>query len=286
MTEFFVTLPTRGDGVRGDWHPDFQRPLPPSFTDVRQGVYGPFDHLAQIGRAAEIAGLTGVLAPFDPQGEESTVVAAGLLRQNRNLRVQAEFHPGIATPVYAAKIAVSLQRFSGGRLDWRLAVDLDPDVARSQGYPLEDRYARADEFLTVAKGVWHEPGYTFEGRFYEVLNGGFSEPPFIGQAFPRVHLSGTSPEALALSARHADVHVFDPGDDLEAAIPKLPGVRYGLRLPSPAGRDEEEQAAVIRDYIDRGVSAFFLEVEPHIEETYRFGERLLPLLVKEGAHAH
>jgi alkanesulfonate monooxygenase len=105
------------------------------------------------------------------------------------------------------------------------------------------------------------------------------------------------------------VHVFDPEDDIEAASP--PGVAYGLRIPVLARDDDGEAweaarrlssgtapgasfrnglvgsfetvAAGIRDYIDRGVGVFFLEATPYIEETYRLGERLLPLLTKEGA---
>ncbi|MDP9865725.1 MULTISPECIES: LLM class flavin-dependent oxidoreductase [Streptosporangium] len=375
MARFLITLPSREHGGRGA-RPDFPGPV----TDLRR-AYGPFDHLAQVGRAAEIAAFHGALAPFDPEGEESLVVAAGVLRQSRWLRAVAEFHPGIATPVYAAKVSASLQRFSTDRLDWKLAVDLDRGTARAQGDFLEgpDRYARAEEFLTVAKGVWSEEGYTYEGRFYQVLAGGF-QPPLAGRLFPRIHLSGTSKEALELSARHADVHVFDPEDDIEAA--GLPGVAYGLRIPVLARDDDDEAweaarrlwrrdggtaatlpdpdprtrlwrgfapsrparaagpagpsgravaeaagslgtallgpfdtgaarhspaeaaglpgtggpfrsglvgafetvAAGIRDYIDRGVGVFFLEAAPYIEETYRLGERLLPLLAKESAH--
>ncbi|GAA3111851.1 LLM class flavin-dependent oxidoreductase [Streptosporangium carneum] len=333
MASFVITLPSRGNGGRG------ARPGFPGFVTDPRGAFNPFDHLTQAGRAAEIAAFHGALAPFDPQGEESLVAAASLLRQSRWLRVVAGFHPGVATPVYAAKVSASLQRFSGDRLDWRISVDLDPAVARAQGDFLEgaDRYARAEEFLTVAKGVWSQEDYTYEGRFYQVLAGGFLSP-LAGRAFPRVHLSGTSKEALALSARHADVHVFEPGDDIEAV--DLPGVTYGLRLPVLARDDEDEAwraarrlwsggggaadalpdpdprtglwagfgppdpgsapgtgssraglvgsfetvAAGIRGYIDRGVGAFLLEATPHIEETYRLGERLLPLLAKEGAH--
>ncbi|MER7207518.1 MULTISPECIES: LLM class flavin-dependent oxidoreductase [Streptosporangium] len=320
MTTFLITLPTRDNGGRGA-----RADLPGFVTDPR-APFGPFDHLLQAGRAAELAAFDGALLPFDPRGEESLVAAGSLLRQSRWLRVAAGFHPGVATPVYAAKVSASLQRFSGDRLDWRVVVDLDPEVARAQGDFLEgaDRYARAEEFLTVAKGVWTQEGYGYEGRFYQVLAGGFLSP-LAGRAFPRVHLSGTSPQALELSARHADVHVFDPGDDFEAS--GLQGVTYGLRLPVLARDDDAEAwraarrlwlrgggtedtlpepdpetrlwngfpgpglvgsyesvAAGIRDYADRGIGAFVLEATPYVEETYRLGERLLPLLVKENSH--
>ncbi|RCG32766.1 LLM class flavin-dependent oxidoreductase [Sphaerisporangium album] len=347
--EFLVTVPTRGDGRepgrqdRGDWRPDARRPLPSFVTDPRAGASRPSDHLAQVGRAAEIATVGGALVPFDPEGEEALVVAAGLLRQSRHLRVVAGFHPGVATPVYAAKFSASLQRFAEGRLGWQLDVDLDPAVARSQGDFLTgaDRYARAEEFLTVAKGVWHEEGYTHEGRFYQVLAGGFQSPNS-GLPFPRVHLGGTAPEALALSARHADVHLFTAGEDVAAGVAALSEraaaegreVAYGLRVPVLAREDEDEAwagvrglwalagapgdppgpdprtglwpgfatiggstplglvgsyetvAAGIRGYLDQGVTTFVLEARPAVEETYRLGERLLPLFAKEIERVH
>lgn len=308
MAEFLITLPTRiGDVLAGG-----SARLPAFVTDPRRDVAdGSFAHLAQAGRAAELAAFHGALAPFDPEGAESFVVAADLLRHSRWLRAVAEFHPGLATPVYAAKLSASLQRFSGDRLDWKPAVDLDPARARAQGDFVTgpDRYARAEEFLTVAKGVWSEPGYTYQGRFYQVLAGGF-EPPLSGRKFPRVFLSGTTPEALALSARHADVHVFAAGDDLAAGITALRGLAagradggpaYGLTLPVLAREDDEEArragpppspglagsygtvAAGIRDHIERGVTTFILESRPAVEETYRLGEHLLPLLGADGA---
>ncbi|WP_131742856.1 LLM class flavin-dependent oxidoreductase [Actinomadura roseirufa] len=323
---FLVTLPSRGDGTRGDWGPP--PAAPPSFvTDLRPGAYGPFDHLAQAGRAAEIVGFHGALAPYDPGGEESLVVTAGLLRASRWLRGVAGLHPAAATPVYAAKVSASLQRFSAGRLDWRLAVDLDPSVARAQGDFVEgaDRYARADEFLTIAKGVWGEESYTYEGRFFQVLAGGF-QAPLGSSAFPRVQLTGTSPDALELSARHADLHVFDHEDDRDGGLDALIAglteraaeqgrtVEYGLTLPVLAREDTaeaadeaarraaagappaaltgsyEDVAGALRGLAARGVTTFVLEAAPHIEETYRLGEHLLPLLdapdtTREHAHA-
>jgi len=211
--------------------------LPGFITDVRPPAGIAEQHGA--ARAAELSGLDAVTVPFDPDGAESLVVAGGLLRGTRApFQVTAEFHPAIATPVYAAKLSASLQRFSGSRLGWRLLTELDQAVARAQGdftAPAE-RYDRAAEFLTVAKGVWDTRDYTFEGRYYQVLNGGFPESR-LAPGFPRIYLSGTSPEALSLSAVHADVHLFAPGDDL-GLTPE--GVTAGLILPVLAREDEEE----------------------------------------------
>ncbi|MFE2954748.1 LLM class flavin-dependent oxidoreductase [Nocardia tengchongensis] len=266
MTEYLWRLPSRGDGRRAN--PELRRrggfggpaPLTPA-TDVRPGRFGPFDDLHQIIDAAELNGLDGVLAPYDPLGEESWVVAGGALRATRHARVIVEFHPAFGTPVYAAKVSATLQRLSAGRLAWRLVVDTDPADERARGDRVggDDRYARAAEFLTVAKGVWNaEPvagagfrgtGFDYAGEFYDVIDGGF-RGILSGLPFPEVHLTGNSAAALELSARHADVHVFTEtpdgfADDLAELRRRAAGhgrlVRAGLELPVIA-RDTEAEA--------------------------------------------
>lgn len=228
MTDIYWELPSHGDGrrtvaalnSRGGF--GVARPTTVA-TDVRPGNFGPFDDLAQVVLAAELSGVDGVIAPYDPHGEESWVVAAAALRQTRHSRVMVEFHPTFGTPVYAAKLSATLQRLSAGRLEWRVCVETDPEDATARGDVVggPDRYTRAAEFLTVARGVWNEEqilpggfggtGYEFSGEYYNVLGGGF-RGILSGLPFPRVHLTGDSPEALQLSASHADVHQFTLSD--------------------------------------------------------------------------
>ncbi|NEW27168.1 LLM class flavin-dependent oxidoreductase [Nocardia cyriacigeorgica] len=271
MTEFLWRLPTRGDGRRA--RPELrhrggfgaQRPPSPA-TDPRPGRYGPFDDLAQIIDAAELAGLDGVLAPYDPFGEESWIVAGGALRGTRYATVVVEFDPAFGTPVYAAKMSATLQRISRGRLAWRLVVDTDDDAAAARGDTVAgaDRYARAAEFLTVARGVWNaDPvpgagfegtGFAFEGRFYDVVDGGF-RGILSGLPFPLVHLTGDSAAALDLSARHGDVHVFtESPEGATAAVGALREraaaagrtVRAAVEVPVVARQTEQEAWARVR----------------------------------------
>lgn len=288
MTEFLWRLPSRPDGRRA--RPDLRRragsgdPIPAadlapdptsgtngavaepnpariSITDLRPGRFGPFDQLHQVVNAAELSGLDGIVAPYDPDGEESWIVAGGALRATRHARVIVEFPPGFGTPVYAAKVSATLQRFSAGRLGWRLAVETDPEDARRRGDRVggDDRYARAAEFLTVARGVWNEhavapagftgTGFDFEGEYYEVSNGGF-RGILSGLPFPTVYSSGDSTAALDLSAHHADVHVFTESAEeaLQARLGRLRQtasaagrtVRAGLEVPVIARETESE----------------------------------------------
>ncbi|WP_026422158.1 LLM class flavin-dependent oxidoreductase [Actinokineospora inagensis] len=290
------TIPTRGDGVTGrGWNPT--PPLPEFLSDGRAGgpAFTPFDYLHRISRAAELGGLAGVYVPYDPHGEESIVVSGSLGRDSRFLEVVAGFPAGIATPVYAAKLSATLQRAFAGRLAWRLEVDLDERVQRTQGDFVTgaDRYARTVEFLTVAKAVWHGQDVDFTGRFYEVVKGGFGGP-LAGLPFPTVYLSGTSDEALALSAEHADVHVFDlaPDDELDRHLARLGDrVRPALQATVHTREDAAELsgaaglhgtygqvAAQIRAYHDRGFDTFFLSAEPRLEEALRIAQHVRPLL--------
>jgi alkanesulfonate monooxygenase len=293
---FHLTAPTAP--------PTAPTPLPGFITDIRPrpGLREP----RQATRAAQLTGLDGVYVPFAADGLESLVVAGGLLRESTTMQVTAEFHPAIASPVYAAKLAASLQRYSASRLGWRLLIDLDQATARAHGdfLPGEDRYARAAEFLTIAKGVWSTAPYTYEGRFYEVLGGGFPRSRS-NPRFPAVYLSGTSPEALALSAAHADVHLFGPGEDLRL-LPN--GVKAGLVLPVLAREDDEEAAlagkrsgvdalagavigsyervaARLAEYAARGVSEFVLQPPDPVADGYLLGQHVLPLLHADQPHA-
>jgi alkanesulfonate monooxygenase len=350
--EYFWTLPTRGDGRtgsgslgnRGDWTAG-SRPLVPLIRDVRPGRFGYFDHLGQIGRAAAVSGFTGVHVPFDPQGEESWIVAAALARELRTLDFVTEFSPAFSTPVYATKMSATFQRFSGGRLRWKLAVDADPAVARGFGDYLEgaDRYVRAEEFLDIAVGISTNESFTYRGRFFEVEEGGLKEP-LTRYPRPAVTLAGTSPEALALSAKHADLHLWDWSvpTELEAQRTELDRlaetqdrrVRHGAQLAvfaretadeawdevrrlwlrSGAGGwdqfDElvigpdlwagfqligqesrvgvvgsyEQVAAHLHQALDVGIETFYLAASPRLEEAYRFGEYVAPLLGTATRH--
>lgn len=271
MVGFAWELPTRGDSRhvgsaprhRGAWGPG---PTSAVATDIRRGHFGPFDALDQIIAGTELTGYDSVIAPYDPEGEESWIVAGNALRQTRHARVGVEFHPGFGTPVYAAKVSATLQRLSGDRLEWHVQVETTADDDRSRGdrTTTDEKYRRAAEFLTVAKGVWTGAGsrgggfaggeFNFAGEFYDVIDGGFDEA-VTGHPFPNVYLSGQSEAALDLSARHADVHLFelagDGGDppltelaDRAATLDRKVGA--GLRLPIIARESSDEAWARLR----------------------------------------
>jgi alkanesulfonate monooxygenase len=291
-------------------------------TDERS-AFDMFDAAIDVSRAAEATGFTGVVIPYDPAGDDSWILAPLLARETHRLTIVPEFQPGFATGVYTAKLALSFQRFFANRLGWKLALDTPAAVQRSVGDFVDglDRHVRADELLTVSRGVWEQGPFDFTGAFFEAEGSGFFEGNTSTRSLhgydlprrphPRVYLDGESVAALQLSAKHADVHLFDTvePEPLEALVDdlrRLAGDRpvgVGLKLRVLA-RDTEAEArrdaaraahagpglvGSFEQVIDRlgsltelGVTTFVLDSYVPLE-AYQIGERVLPFL--EGVPA-
>jgi alkanesulfonate monooxygenase len=304
----FWTLPPRGDGRRKDRQGTATSGVA-WLRDERKANFGPYDHLFQVARAAEVSGFEGALIPWDPAGEDPWIVAASLARQVRGLVFLPELQPGFATPVYLAKISASVQRLARSRLAWKIDLERDPAVRRAHGDFFEgaEWFQRTDEYLEAAKGVLTTHPFNFRGRYYEVEAGGL-EGPLSGLPIPPVYTSGRSADALSLAARHADVHLVAPGtlEEVRVEIDRLREaaarggrtVAAGLRLRVVARHTAEEAseaaqrrgasgdlvgpfdavAARLDALAALGVERFILDASPHVEEAYRLGEHLFPLL--------
>ena len=219
--EVFWRLPVNGDGRsfrQEDWtRGDFR--APPSWgrssfarTEGRHERYTYFDHLAQVARAAESSGFDGVHIPQTAEGEEPLIVAGALARELKRITLAPALPAHFLSAVYAAKISTSFQRLTKGRLALNLVTEA-PGEHPWHGYrwSVEEQIARAGEFLDVLKGFWNDGPFTYHGQYYEVENGGFAGP-LKGQPLPIIYLSGDTDAALALSARHADVHILAAED--------------------------------------------------------------------------
>lgn len=263
-TEFIWQLPTAGDSRYA--HPQRERrgerasadhPFSPDVTDPRGTRFNYFDYLLQVARAADLVGFDGVRIPEDPEGDEPWIVAGYVAREVRTLKLVTEFDASRGSAVYAAKNAVSFQRFSGGRFAWQIRSVPEEARRRAASDPVGDAdvLPRIEEFVTVARGVIGQAPFSFKGRFFEVLNGGF-RGPLAQQKAPDVYLSGEGSEALGLSARVADVHVFDatPVETLARDIERLKAlaresrreVEVGLRVAVVAREDPEEAVSEAR----------------------------------------
>ena len=267
--EFIWQLPTSGDGRyaapgitrRGERAAGAPSPLQAGVSDPRgaRPPFNYFDYLHQIARAADLSGFDGIQIRHDTQGDESWIVAGYLARSTRHLKLIAEFDAAWGSAVYAAKNAVSFQRFTGGRFAWQIGHGGDAAARRRRGdtVPDADILPRIDEFITVARCVQNTSPFSFKGKFFEVQDGGF-KGPLANHPVNSIYLTGESSEALALSARQADVHVFDaaPVEALQPSIASLQAqarqlgrtVAAGLRIDVLARETFEEALRDARRY--------------------------------------
>jgi F420-dependent oxidoreductase-like protein len=140
--------------------------------------------------------------------DEGWTALAALLAVTRRLRgglmVTANTfrHPAVL-----AKMATTVDRISGGRLEMGLGAGWFEAEHAQYGLPLPpvgERLQRLDEACRVLKALWTEPRATFEGRYYRV-EGAYHEPKPLQRPHPPVVIGGKGEKVLLrIAARHAD----------------------------------------------------------------------------------
>ncbi|TVT28326.1 LLM class flavin-dependent oxidoreductase [Amycolatopsis rhizosphaerae] len=238
-------LPTSGDGrtVVERFHANrSQGPAAQREADI--------DYLALIAGAAERLGFAGVLTPTGTWCEDAWLTTAALIRETRRLKFLVAFRPGLISPTLAAQMAATYQRISGGRLLLNVVTGGDAVEQRRFGdwHDHDRRYARTDEFLTIVRGVFGGHPFDFAGEHLRVEGAtvlGVPDPT------PPLYFGGSSPAALPVAARHADVYLTwgEPPAQVAEKIGRVRRlaeeagrtVRFGIRLHT-LSRDTSEEA--------------------------------------------
>ncbi|MET7418637.1 LLM class flavin-dependent oxidoreductase [Dactylosporangium sp. NPDC005555] len=230
-------------------------PLPRSATHRAPTL----DYLTQIARAADQLGYTGVLTPTGVHCEDAWLTTAALIAETRRLKFLVAFRPGLITPVLAAQMAATFQRLSGGRLLLNVVIGSSAAEQRGYGDPLDHdaRYERAGEFLDVVRAAWTGARFDHRGLHYDIEGGLLREPP---APAPTVYLGGSSPAAIKLAARHADVYLTW-GEPVASVAEKVAAVRavadrpvrFGIRL-HVITRDTADLAWSAADRLIAGLS--------------------------------
>lgn len=228
--EFGWFLPTAGDTT---CYGDPSRFIPPS-AEL-------FDRVIL---AAEAAGFEYFLVPVASTCWEAWISSAMAVAKTKRIKALVAARPGYVSSVQLAKMGATFDRLSGGRLAVNLIAGQSEAEAVSEGITLakEDRYALMDEDVTIMKALWSQRGgVDFDGRFH-TLRGAHVHPRPLQQPYPRFYLGGGSMEAWALSAKHADIHLFwgDTPDRIAANIATIRGLAaqhgrqdalgFGMRL--------------------------------------------------------
>jgi alkanesulfonate monooxygenase len=158
-------------------------------------------------------------------------MTAGLTQVTERFKFLVAFRPGLMSPTLAAQMAATYQRISGGRLLLNVVTGGDDVEQQRFGDQLgkADRYARAGEFLHLVRELWRGAPVDFDGQHYQV-RGGQIVP---AASWPDIYLGGSSPAAIEVAARYADVYLTW-GEPPDAVAGKLDQVREQAKA---AGRE-------------------------------------------------
>ncbi|MDB4974219.1 MAG: alkanesulfonate monooxygenase [Myxococcaceae bacterium] len=175
-------------------HPEHSRVLDKAYVEAaaREQEKGDFDR---------------VLIPFGSISPESQIVAAHAAAVTQKLGFLIAHRPGFTQPTLAARQLATLDQLSEGRIAVHIITGgADAEMARDGDISNKaDRYARADEYLSILKQEWTaEQPFDHQGRFYNVKQGFSSVKP---SQLP-IFFGGSSPEALDVAGRHADVYAL------------------------------------------------------------------------------
>ncbi|MEU5099567.1 LLM class flavin-dependent oxidoreductase [Streptomyces sp. NPDC020996] len=220
-------------------------------------------YLGQIARSAEQLGFEAALTPTGAWCQDAWVTTAMVNSLSERLKFLVALRPDSVGPYLAAQMASTFVNLSGGRLLLNIVTGGEDHEQRMYGDFLNkaERYARCDEFLTIAKALWAGETVDFQGRYLSVENSRLNNLP---DTQPEIYFGGSSPEGIEVAARHADVYltwgeppaaVAEKLDRVRAAAAKHGRtLRYGIRLHTIA-RDTSgaawAEAGRLLDQIDQ-----------------------------------
>ena len=190
-------------------------------------------------------------------------------------------------PAVLAKMAVTVDHLSDGRLEFGLGAGWAENEHEMLGLEFGSRNDRADrleESVQVIRALWTQSRTTFEGQHYQ-LREAVAETKPVQQPYPPIWIGGSGPKrTLRITAQYADVwnaaggspedvaassaildeHCADVGRDLRQ-----------IRRSVQVGVGEEDMSqirATIESYVQVGVTDFLLITRG--DDPQAIGERL------------
>lgn len=162
-------------------------------------------YMAQVARAADALGYSGVLVPTGRFCEDPWIAASAMVPLTERLKFLVAVRPGIISPTLAARMTTSFDRISGGRLLINVVTGGDPAELAGDGAfePHDRRYAVTREFMEIWRRLLSEEKVDFEGDHLRV-QGARIVFPGVQRPHPPLYIGGSSDPALDLTAEIGD----------------------------------------------------------------------------------
>jgi len=210
-------------------------PQPWTASGSRQVNYAYFQ---QVARAVDHLGFTGALLATG--AHDPWILGASLIPYTERMKFLIAIQPGLISPTLLAKMAVTFNQFSKGRVLLNV-VSGDRNTLGAYGMHLEHdaRYDLSDEFLQVLRPLLNEKPVTFAGEHIHVDNAKLALGN-AGYAPPPLWCGGSSDAAQEVAAKHIDTYL-SWGETPPQAAEKIAQVRaraakhgrtlrFGIRL--------------------------------------------------------
>ena len=171
---------------------------------------------------------------MDAPSLDAWSTAAALAAVTERLEIMVAVRPTFHQPALLAKQAANIDRISNGRLSLNVVSSWWATEAKKYGIQFDqhdDRYARTSEWLDVVDGMWKEPRFSYQGKYYGVEDA-ILEPKPVQRPRPTIYAGGESPAAKALIAQKCDAWLThgDPPETIGAKVADLRERRERLEL--------------------------------------------------------
>jgi len=145
---------------------------------------------------------------------DAWVVSSAAASATDHIGIVTACQPGPHAPRTTAKMIATLASLPRRNIGVSCVAGWWPLEAESHGEPFldhADRYARLSEFIDVMRGLWAQPRFDYEGRFYQCRGAEFAPKPANP---PTIFIAGESAQAIDLAARIGD-YLFINGSEPE-----------------------------------------------------------------------
>lgn len=236
---------------------------------------------AHFAKHAEQAGIDSVLISFSRYEPDPLVVACALGQATKKLKFIAAYRAGLMQPTTFVQQVNTVSALVEGRLSLNLVIGSSSIEQHGYGDYLahDDRYKRAEEFLSVCHSFWRRDGdVSFEGNFYRLEQGKILTP-FISpdRTSPEIYVSGHSAasEHLACTQGTCWLRVIETPETLQPLVERVRarGTRVCLRLGLICRPTYEEAVSVLEELApaDKNESTTKLKDD---SQMYREGDNL------------
>ena len=194
---------------------------------------------ARFARCAEDAGIESVLLSFSRYEPDTILVACGVGQLCTKLKFIVAYRMGLMQPATFVQQINTLSGLINGRVSLNIVAGSSTVEQRGYGDFLDhdERYARAEEFLSVCHAFWANYGdeVNFAGKYCHVEKGRIYTPfQAPDRTEPEIYVSGHSEQAqhLALSQGSCWLRLIDTPEKLAPTVSQFreQGIEVCLRL--------------------------------------------------------